>query len=167
MSTPPPYPPQQPDEPTGPQYGQPTTPHPIPPQSGQPPQGQYGQTPPHAAYGQPNASGGPHASATAQGKGLIGALFDLSFRYFATPHIVRIVYILAMVAIGLGALGSVLTAFVMMGNRQAGPGFLLLIATPIVALLYLALARMTMELYVAVTRTAEELSRIRDELGRR
>ena len=141
---------------------------------GQPAYGQpaYGQSYGQGGYGAP--AGGPGSSADGPGdspksdaKGLMGALFDLSFRHFATPHIVRIVYILAMIAIGVGALVSIISAFVMMGNRQAGAGVVLLLVTPVIALLYLALARMTMEMYVAICRAAEELGRIRDGLSRR
>jgi hypothetical protein len=99
--------------------------------------------------------------------GLFNALFDVTFRTYATPHIARIVYILVMVVIGLGAIGGIATAFGLMGSRQPGAGFLLLILTPLGALIYLALARMAIELLVAVTRTADEVSHLRNELSRR
>ncbi|MGV1009352.1 MAG: DUF4282 domain-containing protein [Dermatophilaceae bacterium] len=98
---------------------------------------------------------------------MFGALFDVSFRSFATPHIARVVYILVMVLIGLGAVGGIVTAFGLMGSRQPGAGFLLLILTPLGALIYLAIARMFIELLVAVTRTADEVTHLREELGRR
>ncbi len=79
----------------------------------------------------------------------------------------RIVYIVAMVVIGLGALSAIFSAFVMMSQGAAGVGLLLLIATPFGALLYLGLARMTMEVYVAICRSADELRRMNDRMSGR
>lgn len=98
-----------------------------------------------------------------EAKGLFGSLFDFSFRHFATPHIVRIVYIVAALLIGIFSLGALSSAISLMANRQAFLGLLLLLATPLIALIQLALARMTMEMYVAVCRSAEELTRIRQD----
>lgn len=128
-----------------------------------------GPTQPTPSFGGPPPPGptGPGQSVQDMSKGLLGSLFDFSFRHFATPHIVRIVYVLVTVALGIAGIGMLITALGMMGNRQAGAGFALLILTPILMLIYLALARMTMELYIAVCRTAEEASRIRDLLERR
>lgn len=99
--------------------------------------------------------------------GLFAALFDVSFRHFATPHIARIVYILVMIVIAVGALGGLISAFGLMASRQPALGFFLLVLTPLAALLYLAIARMTIELFVAMTHTAEEITRLREDLTRR
>jgi len=100
----------------------------------------------------------------AQSKGLLGSLFDLSFRHYATPHIVRIVYILLMVLVGLGAIGGLVTAI---GLFRFSPlmGLLYLIATPVVSVVFLALCRMSMEMYVAICRAAEDLDQLKRKLG--
>lgn len=126
------------------------------------------QPPASDPYGAPGPAQPPGGGAfVAEGKGLMGSLFDFSFRHFATPHIVRIVYILATVMLGVGALFTIISGFAMIGSRQAAAGIVLILLTPLGFLLYLALLRMTMEMYVAVTRAADELSRIRDALSRR
>lgn len=141
-----------------------------------PPPGSYGQPSPGSGAGYPGGPGYPGGqeygggapfSPKAEAKGLFASLFDLSFTHFATPHIVRIVYIVAMVLIGLGALGAISTAFVAMSQGAAAMGLLLLIATPFGALLYLGLARMTMEVYVAICRSADELRRMNDRVSGR
>ena len=86
---------------------------------------------PQSGPGGPSAPT-PQPDLMAQSKGLLGSLFDLSFRHYATPHIVRIVYILLMVLVGLGAIGGLVTAI---GLFRFSPlmGLLYLIATPVVS----------------------------------
>ncbi|WP_420176447.1 DUF4282 domain-containing protein [Luteococcus sp. OSA5] len=136
------------------------------PQNPQAPQG--GPVNPYPPQ-QPQHWGGSssHESLGAETKGLFGSLFDFSFRHFATPKIVRITYILCTVMMALVALGMVAGAFGMMAQDEAGAGFLMLLLTPIVILFYLALIRMSMEMYVALTRLAEDVGHLREELKRR
>ena len=64
--------------------------------------------------------------------GFLRALFDFSFSTFITPKVVRFVYILAT-------------------------GLLVLLVGPIVMLVYLALIRMTLEFYLAITRMSQDI----------
>lgn len=116
---------------------------------------------------QPTPPQQPQPQPVQKNPGLFGALFDVSFRHFATPHIARIVYILVMIVIAVGALGGLISAFALMASRQPAVGFFVLVLTPLVALLQLALARMAIELFVAMTHTAEEITRLREDLTRR
>ncbi|HOA88123.1 DUF4282 domain-containing protein [Propioniciclava tarda] len=118
---------------------------------------------PQSGPGGPSAPT-PQPDLMAQSKGLLGSLFDLSFRHYATPHIVRIVYILLMVLVGLGAIGGLVTAI---GLFRFSPlmGLLYLIATPVVSVVFLALCRMSMEMYVAICRAAEDLDQLKRKLG--
>ena len=88
---------QQPDPYT--QYTQPYAEQ--PPGGGPPP---YGQ--------QPGAGGQPPR------KGFFGSLFDFSFEHFVTPMLVKAVYIVAIVALGLGWLIWVAAGF----SQSAGFG---------------------------------------------
>jgi hypothetical protein len=105
---------------------------------------------PNAPYGQPYPT--PQQSLDA-GKGFLGALFDFSFTHFVTPKIVKFVYVLAVVALGLGWLLFLATTF----SQSAGAGIAVLIVGPIVILVYLAFIRMTLEFYLAVTRMSEDI----------
>jgi hypothetical protein len=102
------------------------------------------------AYGQPAASGQQPMNAS---KGFLGALFDFSFTHFVTPMIVKFVYVLAVVALGLTWLFFLIAAFA----ESAGIGVVVLILGPIGMLIYLAFIRMTLEFYLAVTRMSEDI----------
>ncbi|MDN5564373.1 MAG: DUF4282 domain-containing protein [Luteococcus japonicus] len=148
-----------------PQYGQPT----AEPTQQMPQQGGWGapaqQMPQQGAWGAPTQPAPqPGGDLGSDAKGLMGALFDLSFRHYATPKIVRIAYILCLVMVGLTAVGMVLGAFGMMAEEEVGLGFLVLLLTPLVSIVYLAIIRMSLEMYVALTRMADDLGRLREEL---
>ncbi len=122
----------------------------------QPPSDQdpYGQQQPDP-YGQQPAYGGGPVGPGGQppGKGFFGALFDFSFEHFVTPMLVKAVYIVAIVALGLGWLFWLVASF----NVGAGFGVAVLILGPILILLYLCLIRMTLEFYLAVTRMSQDI----------
>ena len=107
--------------------------------------------------GGPGGAGGAGGSAGASGeaKGFFGALFDFSFRTFVTPKIVRFVYVLITLAIALGYLILVIAGFV----DSAASGLLILLLGWIPAILYLAVARMTLEFYYSVVRMSEDINR--------
>ncbi|MGV8847249.1 DUF4282 domain-containing protein [Tessaracoccus sp.] len=141
---------QQPADQWAGQYGA----HQADPQAGQwgqqqqdPYAGQYNQQP----WGGPNQQSGFLPS---DGKGLFAALFDFSFKSFVTPKIIKVVYVVLTVAIGLGILGFIISALTT-GEPLAIIGAL--IFAPLAGLIYLALARMTLELYYAVVRLSEDV----------
>jgi len=121
-----------------------------PPGSPQDPYGQQPQNP----YGQPQQPfGAPPGLNGEQTKGFFGALFDFSFTHFVTPMVVKVLYILGTIAIGLAYIVIVIAAF----TNSAGGGILALIAGAIVAIIYLALFRITLEFYVSVVRMSEDI----------
>lgn len=102
----------------------------------------------------------PQSSPTTQGASFFKALFDINFNTFVTPKIVKVVYVIGMVLIGLTTLGMVLSAFTQFtGGYGTNPmfGLLLLVAAPLVGVIYLALFRMSLELYYAVIRLSEDV----------
>lgn len=96
---------------------------------------------------------------SSSGSSLLKALFDFNFDTFITPKIVKIVYIIATVLVGLSILGMILTAFGMMadGGFMVFVGLIFLVASPILGLIYLAFIRMSLELYYAVIRLSEDV----------
>ncbi len=89
------------------------------------------------------------------------SLFDFSFKTFITPKLVRILYILllALIAIGtvLSFIGGLATLF-SRGGFIAGVG--IIIATPIFAVIYLIMARVSMEITIVIFQIAEHLGDI-------
>lgn len=86
-------------------------------------------------------------------KGFFGALFDFSFNSFVTPKIVKFVYILATIAIGLFVLVFVTASF----TESAGAGLVVLFLAPIVGLIYLAFIRMGLEFGYALVRMSDDI----------
>ncbi len=147
--------------------------HAEPPGSGYPgyqatQQAGYGQPPPQwgqAAASQPGwqgaqpAGSGPGGVSGGAGTpNVFGALFDLGFNSFATPVVIKVLYVLGLVVVGLGYLGFVVTAFA----TGVGYGLLVLLLGAVVALFYLIFLRVTLEFYFAVVRMAEDIRQMRN-----
>lgn len=96
--------------------------------------------------GQPS---GDHA------KGFFSALFDYRFHTLITPKIVSIVYLVGMILIGVAWLGTLISAFTI----EPVMGLLVLLIGPIVAVVYLAFWRMTLEFYFAIVRMSDDIHR--------
>jgi hypothetical protein len=71
-------------------------------------------------------------------KGFLASLFDTSFSSLIAPRVIKIIYIISMVVIGLGALVWIGAAF---ANSVALGIVVLLIVAPLLALLYLIYTR--------------------------
>jgi hypothetical protein len=151
-------------------YGQQPQPQPQPdqpaygsyPQHGQP-AGGYGQaptwqqTPGQQRYpGQPaGLSGMPPQQ---ESSGFFGALFDFGFNSFATPVVIKVLYILGLVAIALGYVILVISGFA----DSPLTGFAILIGGAIGALIYVIFLRITLEFYYAVVRMSEDIRAMRN-----
>jgi len=88
-----------------------------------------------------------------EGAGFFTALFDFSFNNFVTPILVRIVYVLATVALVAMWLVFLLAGF---ANSLAS-GLVVLVLGPILLVIYLAIVRMTLEFYLSVVRMSEDI----------
>jgi hypothetical protein len=120
--------------------------YPQPGQPGQP--GGYGPPPP----GQP--IGGPQGQSSSP----FAALFDFEFNSFATPAVVKILYIVGMVLLGLGYIAALIGGFA----QGVGIGLVFLIGGAIVVLFYLIMFRVLLEFYYAVVRMSEDIHRRKD-----
>lgn len=146
------------------------------PAGGQPPGGQGWQggggqppyPPPGGGYGgggQPPSWGGPPGGPGGPGSGSFGggpagqksafaALFDFSFNSFATPGLIKLLYVVGAVLLVLGWLGFTIVNFAVSGP-VAGIGTLVLGAIGV--LFYLAFLRVLLEFYYAVVRMSEDI----------
>lgn len=86
--------------------------------------------------------------------GFFRALFDFGFHHFVTPKIVRFVYILATIGLGLLYLGLVISGF---ASDEPAAGVAVLFVGAIGFIVYLALIRMTLELYLSIVRMSEDI----------
>ncbi len=152
--------------------------YPQPPAYGQ--QGQQGQPgqpgqgyPPPTYIPQDQSQGMPQGMPQWQGnpgrpsaaprpsgeKGFIGSLFDFSFNSMVTPKIVKILYVLLTVWVGLLALSFLVLAFSTGG--VVGGLFVLVIADPILILLSLGAYRVVLELCMVIFKLHEDVQAIR------
>jgi Domain of unknown function (DUF4282) len=112
--------------------------------------------------GQPSAGRPSFATQqlpTAEPKGFLGALFDFSFTSFVTPKVVKVLYVLIVVVVGLSALGFALSVLA----TSPGLGLIvLLIGAPLYFLVVTALYRITLEFFMVVFRMAQDIRAIRE-----
>lgn len=102
----------------------------------------------------------PTSAPGSKGANFFQALFDFNFNHFVTPKIVKIVYVVGTILIGLLTLFLVLTSFRhFTGGFGASPllGLIQLLGAPVLGLFYLAFLRMSLELYYAVIRLSEDV----------
>lgn len=79
-------------------------------------------------------------------------LFDMSFSRFVTPSIVQVVFMLGIIVAGLAALGI----FGALASTAGGVGALLGIVVGVIAfIVYVVIARVSLEAIVALFRIAE------------
>ena len=123
----------------------------------------YGQQPSYeSAYPAPPSQPASSVSSAISSKGFFGSLFDVSFDSFITPTIIKIVYILAMVGVGLFTLFLALEGFRFLGVYGF---FVLLIICPLYFFFSLLLTRIYMELIMVIFRLAGDVRIIRDRGG--
>lgn len=98
-----------------------------------------------------------------QGTGFFPALFDFSFTTFVTSKVIRFLYALSMVGLGLAALLWIVAAF------SVSPAFgvlVLLVGAPLFCLLGLIYARVLLEIIIVIFRISEHAAEIAAQ-GRR
>jgi Domain of unknown function (DUF4282) len=120
------------------------------------------QDPYQQDYERAKAAGFPRPQQQQQGtaaaKGFLASLFDFGFNSFVTPKVVKVIYVLMMILLGLGALLFAITAF------RVSPVFgviSLFILCPLFFLVELALWRIVLELFIVIFRIADDLRIIR------
>jgi hypothetical protein len=136
-------------------YGQ--APPPWAPQSAQQPgqqRGWPGGQPGGAPAGLAPGGAPPHNEA----QSFMSALFDFGFNTFATPVVIKVLYILSMVAIALFYVIAVISGF----TQGALTGLLVLVGGGIAALLALVYTRVLLELLYAGVRIAEDIRVMRN-----
>lgn len=90
-------------------------------------------------------------------KGLLAALFDLSFTQLVTPKVLKVIYVLALVFGGLTYVAYVILAF----GVGSGLGvFVLFVAGPLGFLFVAVLWRMALELAMSIFTIAEKATAI-------
>lgn len=93
--------------------------------------------------------------------GFFGALFDFSFSHFVTTRIIKVLYVLGIIAVAVWALSLVAGAF-RMGGAAIIPMLLLAVIGFFVGIIYL---RIVLEFIMIVFRIADNTSAIVHNTG--
>lgn len=100
----------------------------------------------------------PPGAPPSRGKGFFADLFDFGFTDFVTPKVVKFVYVVVTIIIALAWIFYIILGFTI----SPGAGLLVLIFGPIVALLWLLVCRITLELTMVIFRIGADLHAVRE-----
>lgn len=139
-------------------------------------QNQFGQQEPWGQQNQPQGAAGFEAypnqqmanSTGTENDGFFSALFDFSFTRYATPSVVKVLYILLMIVVGLFVLLAII-GFLAAMAQDASAIVLVLIGIPLVllgAVAWLAFYRVGLEVAVSIIRTAQSVQSIDERQAR-
>ncbi len=84
-------------------------------------------------------------------RGFFESLFDTRFDSLITPKLIRLLYVISMVVLAIGVVVAIIVGF----TDSAGTGIITLILSPIVALIYLIVIRVYLELVIVVFKIRE------------
>lgn len=87
--------------------------------------------------------------------GFIGALFDLSFTNFITPRLIKVLFVLGIVAAAFWALSMALA-----GISQGGFALFLALLSPLLFFVAVIYVRVMMEMIMVIFRASEHIGEI-------
>ncbi|MDA0567326.1 DUF4282 domain-containing protein [Streptomonospora sp. S1-112] len=126
-----------------------------------PPPGGPAPAPPPAPGGQ-GAGGG---QGTGSGSGFLSGLFDLRFRTLVATQITRVLFVLALVLIGISTLSGIVGSFGLMAMAPFD-GLLTLLGSLVGGAVAVLVTRVVLELVIVVFRIGEDLAAVRARGGR-
>ena len=89
-----------------------------------------------------------------QSSSFFSALFDISFNQFVTTRLISVLYILAIIFIAVGTLFGMGAGLFKLFSDFWG-GFFMIIFTPLIALIYLVIVRISLELVIVIFKIAD------------
>lgn len=101
------------------------------------------------------------------GANFFASLFDVSMREMVTPKIIRIIYIIGLVLIGLGVLGSIIAAIFAVSSTGVMALIGTVIIAPIGALVGVIFLRIYLEIIILLFNIYDQLKDIRSMMRER
>ncbi len=89
-------------------------------------------------------------------QGFFASLMDTRFNSLITPKLIRFLYVVSMIVLAIGTVIFVIAAFA----DRASSGILMLILAPLVALIYLIVVRLWLELIVVTFKIRDAAEQI-------
>lgn len=102
----------------------------------------------------------PEERASAEEPGFLASLFDLDFKSFVALRFIKVIYVIAIVFIGLGGVGLF---FVALANRNLGAAIFALVFL----VFYLIVIRVSLEVIALLFRIGQDATAIRNALTER
>ncbi|MBW6464478.1 MAG: DUF4282 domain-containing protein [Firmicutes bacterium] len=99
-----------------------------------------------------------------EGRSFFSSLFDITMREMITPKIIRVMYVIGIILIGIGALGAILTSIFAVGDSGAGVLLATIIAAPIGAVLGVIFLRIYLEIIILLFNIYDQLKEIKSSL---
>ncbi len=98
------------------------------------------------------------------GKGFLISLFDINMTEMVTPKIIRALYILGLLAIGLGMFTAIISSIIAVGTAGFGRIFITLITAPLGAFIAVVFLRVYLELIILLFNIYDQLKDIKTGL---
>jgi hypothetical protein len=134
-----------------------TTPPPPPGTPPPTPPGGFGAPPPNPGFG----DSPPPTDLTFWKK-----LFELDFRHFVTPSVVKVLYVLWIIVASIYGLFFLIAGLASLGSDDGGgAGIILAILAPVVWFLFVVYGRVIIEVFIALIRTAQNTTILVDRSG--
>lgn len=92
-------------------------------------------------------------------RAVLDLVLDLSFKRFVTPRLVRMLYVLSLLAAVFYAGSWMFSGF----KSSTLSGLFTMVTAPVAFLLYLIFARVTVELILAIFRIADKIAPLSEE----
>lgn len=102
-----------------------------------------------------------------QGQGFLKSLFDVSMKEMITPKIIRVLFIIGLIGIGLGILGALGGAIFAVSTSGIGALLISLITIPIGAFVAVIFLRIYLELIILLFNIHDQLKDIREAVKRK
>ena len=95
-------------------------------------------------------------------RGFFESLMDTRFDSLITPKLIRFLYVVSMILLAIGVVVAIIAGFA----DKVGSGVLALIFAPLVALIYLIVIRLWLELIVVTFKIRDAADQIADNTGK-
>ncbi len=97
-------------------------------------------------------------------KSFFSALFDVNMTEMVTPRIIRVFFVLGLLAIGLGMVAAIISSIITIGSAGIGMVLIALITAPLGAFIAIILLRVYLELIVLLFNIYDQLKDIKASL---
>ncbi len=97
-------------------------------------------------------------------KNFFSALFDINMTEMVTPRIIKVFFVLGLLAVGLGMVAAIISSIITIGSAGIGMVLIALITAPLGAFIAIILLRVYLELIILLFNIYDQLKDIKASL---